>query len=448
MLQVAQRTRTSLALGTAGAVLVAALVLSPRPSPTSCRLPSSSAGILTARTATAKLLPGEQHVALTIAMPEADHRRAPAASIAIVIDRSGSMEGEPLANAKAAAMRLIDELGPQNAFTVVTYSSSDETVMPIALATPENKAAARAAIEAIWEDGNTCISCGIERGTSELALTPVRGGVRRMVLISDGQANTGRYDRNDLADLAAETAGRGISITMVGVGLDFDEVTMMRLADAGHGNYYFVENTAELASMFMQELGSIGATSATDARLVIEPGAGVSIDEIYGYPMFRQGSQTVVPLADLRDGEVRKVVLRVAVDNTLGTRELAQAFLHYRHVGDGTQDRASARAAAIVTTDASAVAATVDRAAMSAIEQARSARVLEDATTIYERDGYDAAQRMLERHKREVRDNQNLDPAAMQAIETASEEAIVNFAKAPAAKAKKATRSSAYQLAR
>jgi hypothetical protein len=155
-----------------------------------------------------------------------------------------------------------------------------------------------------------------------------------------------------------------------------------------------------------------------------------------------------VPVADLRAGETRKVVLRTTVKGELGRRDIANLSLHWRRVADGTQDAARAKVAATVTRDTAAVTASIDSAAASVIEQARTARVLEDATTIYERDGYEAAQRVLERHKRDMRDNKNLDPAALQVIESASDDAIVNFSKAPAAKAKKAARSSAYELAR
>src|SRR5687767_11900369 len=123
MLLAAQRTRTSLALGTAGATLIAALLLTPGSAPTtSCALPPAGGGVLSARMASAQVLPGEQHIAVTIAMPDSAQRQRPPLSLAVVIDRSGSMEGEPLANAKAAAARLVDQLEEGDAFTVVTYS--------------------------------------------------------------------------------------------------------------------------------------------------------------------------------------------------------------------------------------------------------------------------------------------------------------------------------------
>jgi Ca-activated chloride channel family protein len=443
----AHQARTSLAIGAASATVIAALLLTPGARQvTECV--QAQSGILTARLASAQVLPGEQNIAVTIQMPGATTSVRPPLSLAVVIDRSGSMEGEPLSNAKAAAARLVEQLGDDDAFTIVTYSSSDETVMPMSRATATNKAAARDAIMRIWDDGNTCISCGIERGASELATTPVTRGVRRMVLISDGQANTGLYDRNQLAQLAVDTAARGISISTVGVGLDFDEVPMMRLADVGHGNYYFVEDTAKLADMFGRELTGLATTIAADARLVIDPMAGVSIEEAYGYQLMNQGGQIVIPLADLRAGETRKVVLRATLAGATGRLDVAHFKLSWRRVSDGMQDSAQTQLATIVTSDSSAVARTIDRTASNAIEQARTARVLEEATTIYERDGYEAAQRVLNRHINDTRNNKNIDAPAAQAIEAASNDAIVNFSKAPPAKAKKAARASAYEMAR
>ncbi len=445
----AHRGRTSLALGAASATLIAALLLAPGGgSMTSmCALPTTD-GILTARLASTQVTPGEQHLAVTIAMPNVAAQVRPPVSLAIVIDRSGSMEGEPLSNAKAAAARLVDQLAPGDAFTVVTYSSSDEIVMPMSRATSDNKAIARTKIMQIWDDGNTCISCGIERGASQLLETPVRGGVRRMVLISDGQANTGLYDRGELAQLATETAARGMSISTVGVGLDFDEVTMMNLADVGHGNYYFVEDTAKLGDMFARELSGLGTTVGADARLIVDPAPGVYIEEAYGYQLLRQGSRVVVSLPDLRADKPLKVVFRTTLPAVLGAREVAKLELHWRHVSDGAADLATAQVATVVTTDQAAVTKSIDINATTAIEQARTARVLEDATTIYERDGYEAAQRVLDRHRNAVRANRNISAPAATAIEAKTNDAIVNFGKAQPAKAKKAARADAYELAR
>src|SRR4051812_21385310 len=101
----AHQARTSIALGTAGAALIAAWLLSPGPRPASYDPRAQSSNILTAKLASTKILAGqhEQDIAITITMPRAATSVRPPLSLAIVIDRSGSMEGEPLSNAKAAA---------------------------------------------------------------------------------------------------------------------------------------------------------------------------------------------------------------------------------------------------------------------------------------------------------------------------------------------------------
>jgi Ca-activated chloride channel family protein len=447
MVVTVQQIRTSLAIAVAGVAVLTAALLTPQIDAPPCP-PGETSDILKARLTSSEILGGEQDIAVTITMPGSSARVRPPLSLAVVIDRSGSMEGEPLANAKAAAQKLVDQLDERDAFTIVTYSSDDETVVPMTRATQASKDAARAAIEQIWDDGNTCISCGIERGAAELATTPVRGGVRRMVLISDGQANKGRYDRGDLAALATETAARGVSISTVGVGLDFDELTMTLLADVGHGHYYFVEDTARLAQMFERELGGLAATVASDVRLVISDAGGV-IEEAYGYPMLRQGSEVVVPIADLGAGETRKVVLRSTVDAArTGRVTVARFALHWRNTADGTFDTTRTQLDTTIVRDVARVHATLDRGAINIVEQARAARVLEQATTVYETQGAEAAQKLIERNLRDVKANVNLDAPSLQAIEAASTGAIDNFAKAPAAKAKKAARADAYQLAR
>lgn len=448
---VAHRVRTSFVIGAAGATVIAALLLSGGAPPDNvCQaFPANDDGLtLTAKFTSTQILAGqtEQYVAVSITAPRADTQRRPPLSLAVVIDRSGSMSGAPMEHAKAAAARLIGQLDANDAFAVITYSSSDEVVVPMTRASDANKAAARSAISNIYDDGGTCISCGLNRGGGELARTPVSGGLQRIVLISDGQANEGLWDRGDLLQLAQNTASHGVSISALGVGLDFDEVTMQRIAEVGRGNYYFVEDTAQLSAMFSRELGGLTETVAADVKLLVEGGADVRIETALGYPMERQGSWVVVPVADLRAGETRKVVLRV----TTTTTSLASAHvqLGWRRVSDGAIRHATAEATAQITDRASTVASSVDRPAMQAVEEALSSQALDRATTVYETQGYDAAKRVLDERVEQMNTNVYLAPAARARIETATGAAAESFRAEPATKARKVGRVQAYELAR
>lgn len=439
----AHHIRTSVAIAAASATVIAALLLHPRKASGPAPSLVHSELALSARLVADRVVAGEQDLVVTIQAPAAHAPARPPLSVAVVIDRSGSMSGEPLTNAKAAADRLVDMLDERDAFTIIAYSSTDEVITGITRATPDAKQRAHQAIEAMWAHGGTCISCGINEGASELMRTPIASGLERMVLISDGQANEGIYNRDDLAQLAANTAAHGVSITAVGVGVDFDEMTMMRLARVGHGNYDYVENTATLADMFAQELGGLTQTVAADLRLEIEESASTRVIDAYGYPLLREGGSLVVPVADLRAGEERKVVLRVMVSGN----DVASLDLGWRRVSDGAHRDSQAIVATTLTTDPGEQLRTIDRPTLAEAEAAHSARVVEQAARTYETQGAAAAQQVIDRHMADLDQNGMLDAPTKQKLQAAEGQVRNDFAKKPAPAATKSARAAAYQLA-
>lgn len=388
---------------------------------------------------------------ITTARPEVPLAR-PRLSLAIVVDSSGSMSGAPIENARAAALAMIRQLDGGDAFSVVSYASRARTVLAMQRATEANKQAARAAIASIDAVGGTCISCGLEAGAAEVGRAPIAGELRRILLISDGQANAGVYDRDELVGLAARIADRGVSISTGGVGLDFDETTMRRLAEVGGGNYYFVADTVALSAAFHRELATTSETVASDVALRVTARPGVRIEDAYGYPLTRLDAATaVVPVANLRAGEVRKIVLRIRVapDPTqAGELALADLRIDWRGVGTGAPGTAHAVASVDVVDDPAAVAASVDPAAMRAIEQALSARALEDAAAAFDRGGLSAAQQVLDQRSQALRANAAyIGPSAVEALEKVRARALDGFAHTPAA-AKKEASVTAHELAR
>src|SRR3569833_312785 len=438
MVALASRARTAVAITAAGTAVIAGLLLRQRTA--SCALPDETSDILTAQLTSQRVIAGDQDIAVTIRMPKAELARPPL-SLVVVLDRSGSMHGEPMENAKRAASTLVERLTADDAFALVTFSDNDQLILNMGRATAAHKREAADAIDKIYDDGGTCTSCGINRGAAELERSPIQGGGERMVVISDGQANEGVWDRDELVELAQATAARGISITTVGVGLDFDEQTMIRLGEVGRGNYYFVQDTANLGEMFAHELSDLGATVATDVHLVIEPHAA-DVDGAYGYPMTRMGTTIRIPIADLRAGEVRMVVLHGRVAGP----DVARLELTWRAPADRSAHSTATSLTTELTRDPSVVASTLNAAAMAAVEEARTARVLEDATKAYEQYGADAAKRLIERQL--VHARANVPAEKLERIERAANDAVQSFDQAPAEQAKKATRTGAYLLAR
>jgi len=454
------RTKTALVLAAAGGVVVAAALLSQRRARPARVDDVSAAGFqLGARATSRAVLRGasDTHLAITVRAPDLATEGRPPLTLAVVLDRSGSMTGEPLDEARAAADRLIDQLGPDDRFAVVTYSSRAELLAPARAATPEARAEAKAALEGVVADGGTNISAGLALGEQALEASHLDGGLRRIVLLSDGQANAGIYDRDGLARVATDTAARGTSISAVGVGLDFDERTMTDIAVSGRGNYYFVENTAELSRMFDHELDSLGQTVAAEARLAITPAPGVELLDAYGYRTTTEGGTMFVPIADLRAGESRKVVVKVRVTAGAGAAmELARVRLTFRPRGASAPVEATTVARAEITDDAGVVTAGLRRDAVRQVEEARTAHALEQATEAYEHGDAAAAQQILEVQRQEATAaaEQTGDDELQQRIGKITTRTANGFAAAPAPMADEGRRASkdvrldAYDLAR
>ncbi len=449
------RRRTLVALVTAAVALAAIVFLTPRKK-TVRFTPGPSSPYITARLDSSHILRGTTETYLAIALAAPDNRvtsRAPT-SVAIVLDRSGSMLGQPWTDAVASAKVLIDKLGPDDELAIIAYSTNADVVLPLGPATGEARARAKAAIDLLVADGGTNISGGLGLGADELgrARTPLR----RMVLISDGQANEGIYDRGGLVRLASTRAAAGISITAVGVGLDFNEETMAGIAVAGRGNYHFVENAADLGAMFVAELGSLGETVLTHAGLRVVPADGVEILDVIGYDLTRDGNAVVIPVADLRRGERTKVVLRIrATAGSESVKELATVTWTFEELGAGARSH-TAVAHAEVTGDASVVASTRDKDTVRLVEEARTARALEEASTAYHDGRRDQAQQILRVRAAEAAAlaGEIGDATLADDIGTVTTKVERGFAAAPSAgaaegrKAIKGGRADAYQLAR
>lgn len=207
----------------------------------------------------AMLAPGEPQtaylwVAVTGIDPGLTRPRAPV-NVTLVLDRSGSMQGEKLAEAKRAAILAVERLRDDDVVSVVTYESTVHVLVPATKAS--DRAFIRRAIEGIGAGGNTALFAGVSKGAAELRKFMERNRVNRVILLSDGLANVGPSTPGLLGDLGASLAREGISVTTIGLGLNFNEDLMTQLAYRSDGNHFFVENTRDLELAWATEFGDV-----------------------------------------------------------------------------------------------------------------------------------------------------------------------------------------------
>lgn len=272
--------------------------------------------------------------------------RAPV-NLALVLDRSGSMAGEKIEQCRKAARQLVQQLDERDRFALVTFGSDVNTLISSTQATAAAKERMLRAIDGIAELGGTNMSGGLEAGLTELVAYKRSFNASRIVLLSDGQANEGISDARGLSGLARRIAAQGITLSSIGVGLDFNEFVMESVADAGGGAYHFLSDVELLPALFAGELRQAVATVAIGPSLSIVPQNGATVAEVFGWTAETQGGMTAVRLPDFTSSQHRKVVIRMLVPaGTAGSMEVARVGLSYLDV---TRNRAPGSAQVAVS---------------------------------------------------------------------------------------------------
>jgi Ca-activated chloride channel family protein len=231
------------------------------------------------------------------------------ADIVIVLDRSGSMAGKKLNDAKNAALNLLSELSPNDRIGLVIYSDEAQKLSDLTNVTPSAREWLTGNINCISAGGVTNLGQGLQEGINIITASKRTGRMGRIILISDGLANKGITDTVALGNIASVAVERNFSISSVGVGYDFNEQLMTAIADRGAGNYYFLENPSEFASVFQNEFHRARTLAASSVKLSVKENNGIKLVDAGGYPINIENNCAVIYPGDLKTGESRTLYL-------------------------------------------------------------------------------------------------------------------------------------------
>jgi Ca-activated chloride channel family protein len=248
---------------------------------------------------------------------EAAAKRTPI-NVALVLDRSGSMSGAPLAAAREAAVRFARFLGAEDRLTVLAFDDEVHTIYGPAPGGDET-------------GGSTNLSGAWLAGRGHVA-AQLGVGINRVVLLTDGMANVGIVEPSRLVELARGAASQRVSTTCIGFGAEFNEDLLRDMAAAGGANYWYVERDDQMAGIFDEEIEGLVSLAAQNLEVEVRlshPGvAGVSLLQPFPVSHAPDGRYRVV-LGDLYATSPRVLALLFHVEDVgrLGETRIAEVQL-------------------------------------------------------------------------------------------------------------------------
>jgi Ca-activated chloride channel family protein len=361
-------------------------------------------------------------------------RRRPPVNLAFVLDRSGSMAGEKLQLAKLAVEQSIGRLGSDDCFSVVVYDDTIDLVAGSARATLDSRESALRRLAEVSARNMTNLGEGWLRGCEQVALHIAEGGVNRCLLLTDGLANVGITDRDELAGHAAALQARGVSTTTFGVGTDFDEVLLQAMATAGGGNFYYIAEAAQIADLITSEVGEALDVVARDVTLDITTPEVVTVESLTPLPFVQRDGRATVSLGSLVAEQTTQVVLRLNFPYGEIGRETGAVLSVADRDGAATAGSESVALsweyADGKTNDMQPRDVDVDRAVAAVF----AARARQEATALNRRGDYEAARITLAAVAKRIRSYAGRDTAMRATIaELERQAATVSAPMAPAA---------------
>ena len=305
-------------------------------------------------------------IALTgLPMPEQTERTP--VNLAIVLDRSGSMQGEKIQQAKAAARKAVEMLAPQDIISIVTYESNVRVLVPATRVT--DKQQILNAINNIQPAGSTALFGGVSKGAYEVRKFLSDNRVNRIILLSDGLANQGPSTPGELGALGHSLGSEGITVSTIGLGLGYNEDLMTELAMKSDGNHIFAENAEDVHHAFAAEMGDALSVVAQELSIAFTCRPGIRPVRVLGREAEIAGQRVHLSLNQLYNEQEKYVILEVEVPEYESGQDVlvGEAAITYTDMCTKETEKEKVQVTALTTTTQEAVDQHLDKDIMVAV---------------------------------------------------------------------------------
>jgi Ca-activated chloride channel homolog len=199
-------------------------------------------------------------------------------NLCLVIDRSSSMRGERLTQVKEAAGKIVDQLGQDDYFSLVTFNDRADVVVPAQRVA--NKAELKQAVGRVEAAGGTEMATGMALALQEIQRPMLSRGISRMLLLTDGRTYG---DESRCVEIARRAQGRNIGITALGIGNEWNEDLLETMTARENSRAHYIASSQDIATVFADELKRMHSIFAQQVRiqLAARPGGMVrSLDRV------------------------------------------------------------------------------------------------------------------------------------------------------------------------
>jgi Ca-activated chloride channel family protein len=339
-------------------------------------------------------------------------------NLSLVIDRSGSMAGAPLKHALQASRNLIERMGPEDWLSIVAYDDTPLTVVP-----PQqvrDRDAIEKGLKRVSAAGCTNLTGGWEQGVSHVKAQQSREHINRVLLLTDGKANVGITQPENILAKVKEAAGGGIATTTLGFGANFNEDLLIGMAGAGAGHFYVIQSPDDAEGVFGIEMEGLSSVAAQNLVVTIQPAPTVKVASVLNrYRFEARGQQVEVGLGEVYSTEDRQLAVELSVDAgaAAGSAPLVTLAYKYQSLVDGVLKEFSGELPVMVTlgSEEEASALSADKNVLAQTNRLRIAQVKDRAIELADKGDLKGASQQLRETISEL--SANIDKSSFELVE-------------------------------
>ena len=236
-------------------------------------------------------------------------------NMSLVIDKSGSMAAaDKMSRVKKALLTLVDQLRETDVLSIVVFDSEAEVLLPARRL--GDREYVKRLIRQIEPGSSTNLHAGLMLGYHEALKNYRDDATNRVVLLTDGIANQGVTNPDEIAQNSLRFNERGIDLSTIGVGLDLNKDLLRELAKSGRGLFHFVADAQDIEKVFIKEVQSLVSPVASEPNVEIEYDSDLDLVQLYGYEPRERNGRVTIKLDNMNQGMTQVIMMRFRASRT------------------------------------------------------------------------------------------------------------------------------------